>query len=117
MSENWSCDEEPCLETAAPAAAAAAEQVPDVDVTEDEISAIQAILDKGCGCADVEHVESMSAENLALHKTRFQKLSARERDMYLCGILSNASGSTVDPRHSKNHSGRRGKESLTSTLS
>ena len=101
VSENWSCDEEPGLETAAPAAAAAAEQVPDVDVTEDEISAIQAILDKGCGCADVKHVKSLSAENLALHKKRFQKLSARERDMYLCGILSNASQSSEDPRHSK----------------
>ena len=116
VSENWSCDEEPGLETAAPAAAAA-EQVPDVDVTEDEISALQAILDKGCGCADVEHVKSLSAENLALHKKRFQKLSAREREMYLCGILSNASRSTEDPVTAKNHSGRRGKEALTSTLS
>ena len=52
VSEDWSSDEEAGVqETAVPAVPAAAEHLPDVDVTEEEISAMQGILDKGCGCA------------------------------------------------------------------
>ena len=88
-------------ETAAPAVAAAAEHLPDVDVTEEEISAMQGILDKGCGCANTEHIRSLPAEDLVLHKKEFMKLSAREKDLYLCGLLSNASRLMDDPHHSR----------------
>ena len=58
--DDWSSDEEAGVqETAAPAVAAAAERLPDVDVTEEEISAMQSILDKGCGCVNTEHIPSL----------------------------------------------------------
>ena len=42
----------------------------------------------------------LPAEDLALHKKKFMKLSARENDLYLCG-LSNASRLMDDPHHSR----------------
>ena len=55
--DDWSPDEEAGVqETAAPAVAAAAEHLPDVDVAEEEISAMGGVLDKGCGCANTEHI-------------------------------------------------------------
>ena len=58
------------------------------------------ILDKGCGCANTEHIRSLPAEDLALHKKKFMKLSARENDLCLCG-LSIASQLMDDPHHSR----------------
>ena len=83
-SDDWSSDEEAGVqETAAPAVAAAAEHLPDVDVAEEEISAMQGILDNGCGCANAEHIRSLPAEDPVLHKRKFMKLSAREKVLYL----------------------------------
>ena len=93
--DDWSSDVEAGVQETA-----AAEHLPDVDVTEEEISAMQGILDKGCGCANTEHIRFLPAEDLALHKKKFMKLSARENDLYLCG-LSNASRLMDDPHHSR----------------
>ena len=95
--EEWSSDNEE--EAAAEGAAVQAGQ-PDVDVTEDNISAMQKDLDKGCDCADVDHLHSLPVEELDLHRKTFRKLTPRERDLYICGILANASRSADRPLHS-----------------
>ena len=69
--DDWSSDEEVDVQETAAPAAAAAEHLTDVDVTEEEISAMQGILDKGCGCAHTEYIRPLPAEDLALHKKKF----------------------------------------------
>ena len=80
--DDWSSDEEAGVqETAAPVVAVSAEHLPtDIDVTEEEISAMQGILDKGCCCANTDHIRSLPAEDLALHKKGiYEALCQRER--------------------------------------
>lgn len=98
--ETWSSDGEQHKVSEEVATAAASAGDPGADVTEEDISVVQSVLYKGCGCDDAEHIKSLPAKYLVVHKKRFASLSARERDLYLSGILANASCVALESSHS-----------------
>ena len=101
VTDVWSSGEEEEGNLVTTGVATTAPEPADTDITAEEISSIQTILNEGCGCTEVEHIKSLCAEELALHRKQFGKLSLREKDLFLSGLLANASRRTQNPSHSR----------------